>query len=72
MQWRERPRLAGFLIWVADVRGHWIASVAALPRTGGAYTAGPGEHVIPGEFSTLEAAEDAAQKYVNEQQERKP
>ena len=64
MEWTERPHFAEFLIWVAKPEKRWIASVAALPRQGGLYTAGPGEEVIPGDFDTAENAEKAAQRYI--------
>jgi hypothetical protein len=64
MDWEEKPRFGNFLIWVSESHGYWIASVAALPRHGGMYTAGPGEEVIPGVFDTQESAEDAAKAYI--------
>jgi hypothetical protein len=63
MEWQERPRFSGFLIWVGELReGTWVASVAALP----AYTAGPGGEVVPGEFQTAKAAEAGAHRYLVE------
>ena len=53
MEWKEKPAFGGFLIWVAEVEGHWIASTAALPQHGAMATAGPGDHVIPAEFARL-------------------
>ncbi len=64
MEWKAKPRFGGFLIWVADFEGHWIASIAALPQYGAMATAGPGEDVIPGEFATEGAAVEAAMKYI--------
>lgn len=64
MPWKEKRALAGFLIWVAEYEQRWLASIPALPRRGGMYTVGPGDEVIPGEFSTEEFAEDGAKRYI--------
>ncbi len=65
MDWKERPWLeSGHLIWVAELDGRWLASLAALPRSGGLATAGPGAEVIPGDFETEEAAENAAKRFI--------
>jgi hypothetical protein len=60
MEWKEKPAFGGFLIWVAEVEGHWIASTAAVPQRGATVTAGPGDHVIPAEFATEDSAVKAA------------
>ncbi len=72
MNWKEVPRYHGFLIWVAVSRGgRWLASVAALPERGVMPTAGPGEQMVPGDFTTEEAAARAARKYIWEKQRQR-
>ena len=72
MKWKEKPRFAGFLIWVAEFEGHWIASIAALPQRGAGATAGPGEMVVPGEFTTEESAVEAAKNYIAQKRNPSP
>jgi len=64
MRWQPTPRFGGFWIWVAEVRGHWVASVAALPEGGATAHVNPGADVVPGQFATEEDARDAAMDYI--------
>lgn len=69
MDWRKRSRFMGHQIWAATVRGRWIASLTPLAQAE-AITIFPGEQVIPGDFPTLEAAEDAARTFAMEAEKR--
>ena len=69
MDWRKRSRFMGYQIWAATLRGRWVASLTPLGEAVTNATL-PGERVVPGDFPSLEAAEDAARTCVMELQRR--
>ncbi len=66
MEWIRKGQFNGVGLWTAELphEGKWVASIDA--RRAGGHAVPPGSLMVPGKFSTVEEALEAARRYIVE------